>query len=141
MGDALDASEQALYNFNTLAVHTAFLSTVVNNQGVDGDVPVVIPALQKQQDKLSWAPPLPPPRASFTHACPTYPPQKTFLAEAESHQFVLIRRLRPPVCADPPSTSTLPPALSSLPFAVWALLGRSLSDDCSQFYVCYLCVL
>eukprot|EP00039_Didymoeca_costata_P030726 m.31059 g.31059 ORF g.31059 m.31059 type:complete len:1152 (-) comp8275_c0_seq1:33-3488(-) len=43
MGDALDASEQALYNFDTEAVHTAFMRTIEDNQGDDGDVPVVIP--------------------------------------------------------------------------------------------------
>jgi hypothetical protein len=43
MGDALDASEQAMYNFDTTAVHTAFMQTIEDNQGVDGDVPVVIP--------------------------------------------------------------------------------------------------
>lgn len=43
MGDALDASEQAMYNFFTLAMHTAFMQSIEDNQGVDGDVPVVIP--------------------------------------------------------------------------------------------------
>ena len=44
MGDALDASEQALYNFDTMAMHTAFMQTIRDNQGASGDVPVVIPA-------------------------------------------------------------------------------------------------
>ena len=44
MGDALDASEQAMYNFDTMAVHHAFQQVVQDNQGVDGDVPVVVPA-------------------------------------------------------------------------------------------------
>lgn len=44
MGDALDASEQAMYNFDTRAVHAAFLQTIQDNQGSGGDVPVVIPA-------------------------------------------------------------------------------------------------
>eukprot|EP01047_Picozoa_sp_COSAG01_P021425 COSAG01_NODE_1242_length_11084_cov_178.815112_2_plen_282_part_00 len=45
MGDALDASEEALYNFGMLPVHTAFFQTIVDNQGpISGDVPSVIPA-------------------------------------------------------------------------------------------------
>jgi alpha-L-rhamnosidase len=44
MGDALDASEEALYNFNTMAVHENFMKLIDENQGVSGDVPVVIPA-------------------------------------------------------------------------------------------------
>ena len=44
MGDALDASEQSMYNFDTMAVHHAFQQVVQDNQGVDGDVPVVVPA-------------------------------------------------------------------------------------------------
>jgi alpha-L-rhamnosidase len=44
LGDALDASEQALYNFNTLAVHTNFLSLIEESQGPGGDIPVVIPS-------------------------------------------------------------------------------------------------
>ena len=43
-GDALDASEEVLYNFNTLAVHENFMKLVNENQGVGGDVPFVIPA-------------------------------------------------------------------------------------------------
>lgn len=44
MGDALDASEQAMYNFDTMAVHTAFMQSIEDNQGPTGDVPFVIPA-------------------------------------------------------------------------------------------------
>merc|ERR1712151_161424 len=43
MGDALDASEQALYNFDMRAVHESFMQTVADNQGPNGDVPVVVP--------------------------------------------------------------------------------------------------
>ena len=43
MGDALDASEQALYNFDMGPVHDAFIQTVEDNQGQNGDVPVVVP--------------------------------------------------------------------------------------------------
>eukprot|EP00035_Acanthoeca_spectabilis_P001493 m.80571 g.80571 ORF g.80571 m.80571 type:complete len:886 (-) comp10914_c0_seq1:148-2805(-) len=43
MGDALDASEEALYNFGMLPVHTAFFQTMVDNQGPNGDLPSVIP--------------------------------------------------------------------------------------------------
>lgn len=44
MGDALDASEQAMFNFDILAVHVAFMQSIEDNQGPGGDVPVVIPA-------------------------------------------------------------------------------------------------
>jgi hypothetical protein len=44
MGDALDASEQAMYNFDTLSMHTQFMQMIEDNQGATGDVPVVIPA-------------------------------------------------------------------------------------------------
>ena len=44
MGDLLDASEQAMYNFDTRAMHSAFMQTIEDNQGPGGDVPVVIPA-------------------------------------------------------------------------------------------------
>jgi hypothetical protein len=43
MGDALDGAEQALYNFDVAAVHGAFMQTVQDNQGIDGDVPVAVP--------------------------------------------------------------------------------------------------
>jgi alpha-L-rhamnosidase len=43
MGDALDGSEQALFNFDIAAVHSAFMQTVEDNQGPDGDVPVDVP--------------------------------------------------------------------------------------------------
>ena len=43
MGDALDASEQSMFNFDTAAVHTAFMQTIVDNQGPNGDVPTVVP--------------------------------------------------------------------------------------------------
>lgn len=44
MGDALDASEQALYNFQIDPVHEAFFQTIEDNQDpVTGDVPVVVP--------------------------------------------------------------------------------------------------
>ena len=33
-----------MYNFDTMAVHHAFQQVVQDNQGVDGDVPVVVPA-------------------------------------------------------------------------------------------------
>ena len=42
--DALDASEQALYNYDIAAVHRAFMQTIEDNQGPAGDVPYVIPA-------------------------------------------------------------------------------------------------
>ena len=32
MGDALDASEQAMYNFDTQAMHSAFIQTIEDNQ-------------------------------------------------------------------------------------------------------------
>eukprot|EP00937_MAST-01D_sp_MAST-1D-sp2_P006108 g6108.t1 len=44
LGDALDASEQALYNFDIAAVHRAFMQTIEDNQGAGGDLPYVIPA-------------------------------------------------------------------------------------------------
>ena len=44
MGDALDASEQALYNFDTEAMHTAFMQLIEDSQGGGGDVPTVIPS-------------------------------------------------------------------------------------------------
>ena len=43
MGDALDASEQSMFNFDTAAVHAAFMQTIVDNQGPNGDVPTVGP--------------------------------------------------------------------------------------------------
>jgi hypothetical protein len=45
MGDALDASEQSMFNFDTAAVHAAFMQTIVDNQGPNGDVPTVGPGL------------------------------------------------------------------------------------------------
>ena len=44
MADALDASEQALYNFAIGPVHEAFFQTIEDNQDPKtGDVPVVVP--------------------------------------------------------------------------------------------------
>ena len=44
LGDALDASEQALYNFEMDPVHEAFLQTIEDNQDpMTGDVPPVVP--------------------------------------------------------------------------------------------------
>ena len=43
LGDALDASEQALYNFDMGPVHDAFLQVVEHNQQGNGDVPFVVP--------------------------------------------------------------------------------------------------
>ena len=43
LGDALDASEEAMYNFDMEAVHAAFLRLIDDNQGDQGDVPVVVP--------------------------------------------------------------------------------------------------
>ena len=43
MGDALDASEQSMYNFATAPVHEAFIQTIIDNQGPNGDVPTVVP--------------------------------------------------------------------------------------------------
>eukprot|EP01047_Picozoa_sp_COSAG01_P065460 COSAG01_NODE_8848_length_2638_cov_1.759354_1_plen_94_part_10 len=43
MGDALDASEQAMFNFDTEAVHEAFIQGILDNQGVNGDVPIDVP--------------------------------------------------------------------------------------------------
>ena len=43
LGDALDASEQALYNFDMGAVHEAFLQLIQDDQAGNGDVPVVVP--------------------------------------------------------------------------------------------------
>lgn len=46
MGDALDASEQALYNFDIAPVHQAFLQTIEDNQNpTSGDVKFVVPKL------------------------------------------------------------------------------------------------
>lgn len=53
MGDALDASEEALYNFGMLPVHTAFFQTIVDNQGAGGDVPSVIPGSIPQNGSCS----------------------------------------------------------------------------------------
>lgn len=44
MGDALDASEQALYNFEMDPVYGAFMQLIEDNQGTSGDVPPVIPS-------------------------------------------------------------------------------------------------
>jgi hypothetical protein len=43
LGDSLDASDEAMYNFNTMAVHENFLGLISENQGSGGDIPVVIP--------------------------------------------------------------------------------------------------
>ena len=43
MRDALDASEQALYNFEMDPIHGAFMQLIEDNQGLQGDVPPVIP--------------------------------------------------------------------------------------------------
>jgi alpha-L-rhamnosidase len=44
MGDALDGSEQALYNFEMGPVHEAFMQVIEDNQNPQtGDVPVVVP--------------------------------------------------------------------------------------------------
>ena len=47
LGDALDAAEQALYNFEMRAVHEAFLQTIEDNQGAGGDIPVVVPQVNE----------------------------------------------------------------------------------------------
>lgn len=44
MGDALDASEECMYNFDSRTVHEAFMQTIQDNQGSSGDVPFVVPA-------------------------------------------------------------------------------------------------
>ena len=54
MGDALDASEQAMYNFDTLAMHTAFMLSVAENQGPGGDVPVAIPGGSPKEVGNAW---------------------------------------------------------------------------------------
>lgn len=58
MNDALDASEQALFNFDTLALHTQFLQMIKDNQGVSGDVPYVVPApaprAPKSCNDIAW---------------------------------------------------------------------------------------
>ena len=33
MGDALDASEEVLFNFDALAMHTQFMQMIEDNQG------------------------------------------------------------------------------------------------------------
>jgi alpha-L-rhamnosidase len=43
LGDALDASEQALYNFDMAAVYEWFLQLIQDEQAGNGDVPVVVP--------------------------------------------------------------------------------------------------
>jgi len=43
LGDALDASEQALFNFDMEAVHEALLQGILDNQGLNGDVPIDVP--------------------------------------------------------------------------------------------------
>ena len=43
LGDALDASEQALMNFDMAAVHEAYLQVIQDDQAGNGDVPVVVP--------------------------------------------------------------------------------------------------
>ena len=57
MGDALDASEQALMNFEVSTVHDAFLQAIEDNQGTSGDVPVVIPNSPPRGDNcndIAW---------------------------------------------------------------------------------------
>lgn len=55
MGDALDASEQALYNFEVGPVHEAFFQTIEDNQNpFTGDVPVVVP-----DEHPAWNKPIP----------------------------------------------------------------------------------
>ena len=43
LGDALDASEQALMNFDMAAIHEAYLQLIEDDQAGNGDVPVVVP--------------------------------------------------------------------------------------------------
>lgn len=43
LGDALDASEQAMYNFDMRAVYEMFFQTIHDNQGPGGDIPDVVP--------------------------------------------------------------------------------------------------
>ena len=43
LGDALDASEQGFYNFDMLAVQSAFMQSIRENQSPGGDVPAKIP--------------------------------------------------------------------------------------------------
>merc|ERR1719201_2725694 len=43
MADALDASEESLFNFDMWAVHKAFLQLIEDEQGPSGDVPPVMP--------------------------------------------------------------------------------------------------
>jgi alpha-L-rhamnosidase len=57
MGDALDGSEQAMFNFDTEAVHEAFLQVVLDNQGSNGDVPVCVPGGTPKQgscNDIAW---------------------------------------------------------------------------------------
>ena len=55
MGDALDGSEQALYNFEMDPVHEAFMQVVEDNQNpTTGDVPVVVPGHAGSCDDIAW---------------------------------------------------------------------------------------
>ena len=57
MGDALDASEQALYNFEIDPVHEAFFQTIEDNQDpTTGDVPVVVPKPNQKSkcNDIAW---------------------------------------------------------------------------------------
>ena len=47
LGDALDASEQAMYNFDMAPVYTAYFQTIEDNQDpLSGDLPAVVPKPQ-----------------------------------------------------------------------------------------------
>lgn len=47
LGDALDASEQAIYNFDMAPVYEAYFQTIEDNQDpATGDLPAVVPKLQ-----------------------------------------------------------------------------------------------
>jgi hypothetical protein len=55
VGDALDGSEQALYNFEMGPVHEAFMQVIEDNQSpTTGDVPVVVPGSAGQCDDIAW---------------------------------------------------------------------------------------
>eukprot|EP01047_Picozoa_sp_COSAG01_P034302 COSAG01_NODE_2570_length_7441_cov_2.829202_4_plen_355_part_00 len=58
---------EALYNFNTMALHENFMKLIEENQGVGGDVPVVIPSGTPGND-IAWTAAYP----MLTHDLYTY---------------------------------------------------------------------
>lgn len=43
LGDALFAAEASMYNFDLEAIYTSWLASIEDNQGSQGDVPVLAP--------------------------------------------------------------------------------------------------